>query len=143
MKSLLRFVYMGGMLLLFFVIQFSVSYLMPFPVSTVHVPTLIVTLYLLLKERRRIVWYMFGFFFLLELLVPSVIYGYMIIPGVLSTFFAYWCHKFFFTNRSLYTGVLVAGIMLLSYRSIEIIYSFVVSAFMPTVVFSISFPLIS
>ncbi|KKW28839.1 MAG: hypothetical protein UY72_C0060G0008 [Candidatus Uhrbacteria bacterium GW2011_GWD2_52_7] len=122
MKSLLHMLQLCLFVIILLVIQFCVSYIFPFPLSAVHVPTSIVVVYLMVKEQRRIVWYMFSFLFLLEILVPSNFYGSMLIPGVLSTFLVYWFHRFFFTNQSLYTGMILGASMLVCYRFFALVY---------------------
>ncbi|HBB37708.1 MAG: hypothetical protein UV82_C0013G0074 [Candidatus Magasanikbacteria bacterium GW2011_GWD2_43_18] len=124
MKTFFHILQLCIFVLLLLMIQFGASYVLPFPWNALHVPTSITVIYLIMKEKRRIIWYMFGFLFLLELLVPSEIFGSLLIPGVLSAFIAYWCHRFFFTNRSLYTGILLTIIALLSFHVGQIVYQF-------------------
>ncbi|PIR75276.1 MAG: hypothetical protein CO030_03845 [Candidatus Magasanikbacteria bacterium CG_4_9_14_0_2_um_filter_42_11] len=126
MKSFFSIVQHIVFLVLLVFIQFAVSYVLPFPLSAMHVPTVIIVVYLFVKEKRHIVWYMFGLFFLLEILVPSSLFGDMLVPGVLSAFVVYWCHRFLFTNQSLYTAMLLGAITLLSYRVMTVVYDVIV-----------------
>ncbi|OIO20133.1 MAG: hypothetical protein CO029_03980 [Candidatus Magasanikbacteria bacterium CG_4_9_14_0_2_um_filter_41_10] len=122
MKSFFNILQRAFFLVMLVFTQFVVSYVFPFPFSATHVPTVIIVVYLFLQEKRHIVWYMFGLFFLLEILVPSPIFGDMLVPGVLSAFVAYWCYRFLFTNQSLYTAMLLGTITLLSYRFLTAAY---------------------
>jgi hypothetical protein len=106
--------------------EIFVGYILPEPLSYIHVGSIAITLYILLKERGRIVWYIFIFSFLQELLFPSDIYGAMLLAGTLSALTAYWIHKFFLTNKSMLTGILLGVITIFSYRIWWFLYQIVV-----------------
>jgi len=101
-----------------------VGYLFPWPLSTTHVGSLAIILYILKLERGRIVWYMFLYSFCQEILFPGHVYGATLLAGTISALVAYWSHRFFLTNHSLYTGLLLGILALWSYRGMWVLYQY-------------------
>lgn len=116
--------------LLLFVTEIIVGYLFPDPFSYMNVGAIWITLYILLRESGKIVWYMFLFYFCLELLFMTEIYGAMLFAGTISVLIAYWSHRFFLTNKSIATGLLLCIITILSYRTIWYLYLLIVYIFL-------------
>lgn len=110
-------------------VTLGVSSLLPASFSFVHVGVLVAVLYIMAKEKSSIVWYMGVYYFCLELLVPSYVYGSLLFAGVCTTLVVYWIHRFFFTNRSVYTGVLLGIIAVILYRLLWVVYSSVATLF--------------
>lgn len=98
------------------------AFVLPFPLSLVHVGVLTVVLFLMKVEKNTIVWYMACYYVCLELLVPNHIFGSQLFAGTMSTLVVYWIHRFFLTNRSVYTGLLLGVLALLLYRCLWLGY---------------------
>ncbi len=99
-----------------------VGYVFPQPLSFLHVGTISIIMYILLKERGRVIWYMFIYYFVQEILFPGDIYGAVLFAGTMSAIIAYWSHKFILTNRSIYTGLSLGILTLVSYRLVWFLY---------------------
>ncbi len=106
---------------------FVVGYMLPPPLAYIHVGSVVTTWYIFRYERGRVIWYMFLYSFCIELLVPSSNFGAVLLAGTISALVAYWCHKFFFTNRSIYTGMLLGAIAVLVFRCLWFGYVLVVT----------------
>lgn len=99
-----------------FLLILVVGYLLPEPFSSIHVPVVVVALYILLKEHGRIVWYICMLAFFQEILFSLPIFGAILLASTISTLIAYWSHRFWFTNSSVYTGLSLGILLLVSYR---------------------------
>ncbi|PIR03397.1 MAG: hypothetical protein COV60_00605 [Candidatus Magasanikbacteria bacterium CG11_big_fil_rev_8_21_14_0_20_43_7] len=116
-------------LLSILLLSLVVGYLLPAPLTSIHIGTLSITMYILIKEKGHIVWYMLFFYFCQELLFPGEIYGTLIFAGTWSALIAYWSHRFILTNRSMYTGLLLGILTITSYRCIAFLYQGVITVF--------------
>ncbi len=122
MPTILRISKSIGFFLFLILTSIVVAYIFPAPLASVHVASIAITLYILKVERGRIVWYMFFYSFCQELLFPGHVYGAILVAGTISALTAYWSHKFFLTNRSMYTGLLLGMLALWTYRLVWFLY---------------------
>ncbi len=104
-----------------FLLEFVVSYVLPYPFSTLNILSAMLLMYLLWRERGMVVWLSFFIHFLAELLTPKP-FGVVLFAGTMSFFVAYWLLRNVFISRSWYIAPILTVITLCLYRGIELLF---------------------
>jgi len=126
--------YISQFILFFFFIfllallNITLSYLLPYPLSAANLPFVVFCFYIIFRENGTIVWFSFFSYFMIELFV-DVPFGVLLFSATFACFFAFWLYQNVITNRQWFAALLLLGSSLLVFRSLYILFIFVLSWF--------------
>lgn len=98
-------------------VQLAVSYLLPPPFSHIHIALVAMILILFLYEHGSIIWLSAIWFFMLETVAVTP-FGIIFLAGVFATLFVYILYREVFTNRSLFSAIILFSIAYVVYRTV-------------------------
>jgi len=120
MKTTAKFLLLLLVFLVIFWLQTAVSFLLPFPFSTINIITVLLAILLLRRHHWSIVWLAFALFFFIELYTSSP-FGVIIFSGTIGVLLTFWVYSRIFSNHSWYIAAAITATMLISYRLIYMV----------------------
>jgi len=111
-----------------------VQFLLPVPLSHIHVILLLAMFMMLRYDSGRVVWLGFFSYLALDMLSPPQ-FGVILMSGTLSILFTFWLYKYVVHTRGWYTGTLLTLISILIYHALRMSLNYIFSSVSGTIFF--------
>jgi len=115
MRTLLKIVAALILILAIVTIHLGIVYVLPFPWNKINVIISAIVLSLLIFESGVSVWVTFFVHLFVEVFAPQP-FGIIIFSSTIAMLCVYWLYRYLFTNRSLYSVIVVTAVALIFYR---------------------------
>ncbi len=120
MHILKLFLKVLGLSVLVMIVALAVPFLLPYPLSKVHVLMIALVLIMLRTQSGSVVWLSLVFYFLTELYALSPA-GVVLFSGTIGMLFLYWFFQSSVTNRSYIAAVALAVLGVIIFRTLYIV----------------------